>query len=54
MEYVTESRKEIGHNSPKPFKTKDIISEVKNMKQIRRNGTEMQSNSRQKMYKNDK
>ena len=32
----------------KPLRTKDIISEVKMMKQIPRNATEIQSHSRQK------
>ena len=33
MEHLTESKKKIGHKSPEPLTTKDVISEVKMMKQ---------------------
>ena len=57
MEHQTELKREIGHKSPIPLRIKDIISEVKMMKhliqlsqlqEIRRNATEIQSNSRKK------
>ena len=57
MEHLTELKKIIAQNSPKPLTTKDVISEVKNMnhfiqfsrlQQIPRNATGIQSNSRQK------
>ena len=57
MEHLTELKREIGLNSAIPLRIKDIISEVKIMKHliqlsqlqgIRRNPTEIQSNSRQK------
>ena len=57
MEHLTESKKQIGHNSPKALTRKDILSEVTMMKhliqlsrlqEIRRNAREIQSNSRQK------
>ena len=52
MQHLTESTKLIGHNSPKPLRTKNFISKVKMMKLIPRNATEIQSN--RKMCTNDK
>ena len=34
MEHLTESKREIGHKSPKRLTTKDVISEVKNIDSI--------------------
>ena len=34
MEHLTESKREIGHKSPKGLTTKDVISEVKNIDSI--------------------
>ena len=50
--YGTSDRvnKKIWHNSPKLLRTKNIISEVKMMKQISRNTTEIQSNSSRQKY----
>ena len=48
MEHLTESTKQIGQNSPKPLRTKNIISEVKMIKKIPRKATEIQSDSIQK------
>ena len=45
MEHLTQSIKQIAHNSPKPLITKDIISEVKMMKNLIQLSQERQQKS---------
>ena len=62
MEHLTESIKQIAHNSPKPLITKDIISEVKMMKNLiqlsqeirNRNPIKQQTKRSVKMTKNQR